>query len=204
MSLQIITCDQNSPEWFQARMGIPTASMFGTVMAKGKDGGASATRKNYLFKLAGEIISGEPMENYQNANMERGHEMEKEARSWFAFLSDSPLERVGFIRNGQKGCSPDSLIGADGMVEFKSNQPHIIIDLILKDQFPPEHMAQCMGALWIAEREWIDLCCYWPSMPKFVQRLHRDEAYIAKLSAAIDAFNDELQEIVSRIRARAA
>lgn len=198
--MEIITCDQGSEEWFRARMGIPTASEFHTVLAKGKDGGASLTRKTYLMKLAGEIITGESMENYQNGHMERGKLMEDEARDMYAFMTDADPERVGFIVNGRKGCSPDSLIGSEGMLEIKTKLPHLLIELLLKDEFPPEHKAQCQGALWVAEREWIDIAVYWPKLPLFVKRAPRDEAYIAKLASEVDRFNTELNETVARIK----
>src|SRR3954468_22659041 len=108
--MQIINCDQGGPEWFAARAGIPTASEFHTVMAVGPKGGKSATRVSYLNKLVGEIITGEPMASYSNADMERGKLMEDEARDLYAFTADIEPERVGFIRNGDKGASPDSLI----------------------------------------------------------------------------------------------
>jgi hypothetical protein len=64
--MQIIECEQGSPEWFAARAGIPTASEFHTVMAVGPKGGKSVTRVDYLNKLAGEILTGEPMASYSN------------------------------------------------------------------------------------------------------------------------------------------
>lgn len=196
MSVQIIDCAQNSPEWFAARCGIPTASEFGTVMAKGE----GKTRRTYMMKLAGEIITGEPIEGFSNAHMERGHAMEADARELYSFMNDVEPELVGFIRNGQKGASPDCLVGKNGLGEFKSKLPHILIELLLKDQFPPEHKAQCQGALWVAEREWIDITCYWPKMPPFIKRADRDEEYIKNLSGEIDRFNDELAEMVERVR----
>ena len=199
--MEIITCEQGTPEWFAARMGIPTASEFATVMASGKGGGESKTRRTYMLKLAGEIITGEPMESYSNAHMERGKVMEDEARNFYSFITDADPERVGFIRNGQKGCSPDSLLGNDGMLEIKTKAPHLAIETIIKDKdFLPEHKAQCQGALWVAEREWIDLAVYWPKVPIFIKRAYRDDEYITKLSAAVDVFNDELQEIVAKVR----
>jgi len=110
--IEILDCEQGSELWFQCRAGIPTASEFSTVMARGKDGGASITRLKYMRQLAGEILTGEPApEGYSNAYMARGHELEDEARSLYAFMRDAEPQRVGFIRNGQKGASPDSLIG---------------------------------------------------------------------------------------------
>lgn len=199
--IDILDMEQGTPEWFKARMGIPTASEFSTVMASGKDGGDSKTRKTYLLKLAGELITGEPMESYSNGHMERGKAMEEEARDFYAFTADSEPRRVGFIKNGFKGCSPDSLLGNDGMLEIKTALPHVLASLILKDGFPPEHKAQCQGALWVAEREWIDLVVYWPKMPRFVKRAYRDDAYIATLSKAVDDFNVELAMMVNRLRA---
>lgn len=199
--MQIIECEQGSEEWFAARLGIPTASMFATVMAKGRDGGSSVTRKTYLLKLVGEVLTGEPMESYSNHHMERGKEYEPDARNLYAFMHDCEPQLVGFIRNGQKGCSPDSLVGANGMVEIKTKLPHLQVDCLLSDRVPPEHKAQCQGALWVAEREWIDFVSYWPGLPLFVTREHRDEEYIAKLAAAVDEFNDELAHVVARIKA---
>jgi hypothetical protein len=197
----IYDCEQCTPEWYAARAGIPTASEFATVMASGKDGGASVTRRKYMLELAGQIITGEVAESYSNAHMERGKVMEDEARDYYAFMFDAEPTRVGFIRNGMKGCSPDSLIGNDGMLEIKTKLPHLLGEVILADKFPAMHVAQCQGALWVAEREWIDIECYWPKMPVFVKRAPRDEAYIKTLATAVDRFNDELAEIVHRIRA---
>lgn len=199
--MEIVTCDQGTEEWFRARMGIPTASEFATVMAKGRSGGDSKTRQTYLYKLAGEIITGKPMESFSNAHMERGHAMEDEARTLYQFMADVDCERVGFIRSGRKGASPDSLVGTTGMVEIKTKLPHLMIETLLRGEFPPEHKAQCQGQLWVAEREWIDIAVYWPGMPLFVTRATRDEAYIRDLSEAVDTFNAELDMIVDRVRA---
>lgn len=200
--MQIINCAQNSEEWLRARMGIPTASQFATVLAKGKDGGTSITRRTYMLKLAGEIITGTPMENYSNEYMERGHDMEDEARDLYAFQTSAQLERVGFIRNGRAGCSPDSLVGADGGLEIKTKAPHLLIELMLKNEFPPEHKAQVQGTLWLTNRQWWDLRVYYRGMPPFTIRAERDEPYIKRIESEVDRFNAELDQIVEQIRQR--
>ena len=198
---EILTCQQGSDEWLQARLGIPTASCFATVMAKGKGGGESKTRLTYMRKLAGEIITGQPADHFTNHHTERGHEMEPEARNIYAFMHDCEPELVGFIRSGPKGCSPDSLVNANGMVEIKTKLPHLQIECIDCGSVPAEHKAQCQGNLWVAEREWIDFVSYWPGLPLFVVREHRDEEYISKIADAVDQFNDELAALVERVRA---
>lgn len=199
--LTIHDCQQGTPEWFALRAGLPTASEFSTVMASGRGGGESKTRRTYMMKLAGEILTGDPAEQFSNAHTDRGHAMEPAARDLYAFIKDAEPAQVGFITNGRKGCSPDSLIGEDGMLEIKTKLPHLLIDAITRDDFLAEHKAQCQGALWVAEREWIDLAVYWPGLPLFVKRATRDEAYIKTLSGAVDAFNEELDALVAKIRA---
>lgn len=198
--MQIVECAQGSPEWFRARMGLVTASEFKTVIAVKKEASEKVTRRTYMLKLAGEIITGEPMESYSNSHMERGKVMEEEARDYYAFVNDVEPTRVGFIKNEKAGCSPDSLIGPIGMLEIKTALPHILADKLLRDDFPPEHKAQCQGALWVARREWIDITIYYPKMPKLIKRAYRDEVYIADLERAVDQFNSELHETVERIR----
>lgn len=204
MAVEIFDCEQGTPEWYQCRLGIPTASEFATVLASGRGGGESKTRRTYLYKLAGEILTEEPMYSYSNDHMERGKTMESEARDMYVFLTDLELHQVGFIRNGRKGCSPDSLIGNDGMLEIKTKLAHLQCEVLDYDEFPAEHKAQCQGQLWVAEREWVDFVSYWPKLPIFAKRVFRDEAYIKKLAAEVDRFNNELADLVEKIRSRKA
>jgi hypothetical protein len=196
MTLQIFDCDQGSDEWFKCRLGIPSASNFSAILAKGE----GKTRRSYLNKLAAEIITGEVGESFQSQAMERGKVMEDEARDLYAFVHDAPLERVGFIVNGPKGCSPDSLIASDGGLEIKTQRADLLVETLLKGDVPPEHKAQVQGNIWVAERAWWDLVVYWPKMPLFVKRVFRDDAYIANLSNEVDRFNAELADTVARIR----
>lgn len=200
--MKIIDCQQGTPEWHAARAGIPTASEFSTVLAaKGKEAdGKSKTRRAYIRKLAGERITGEPAESYSNAYMERGHTVEPQAREDYAFIHDVEPQIVGFVTtdDGMAGCSPDSLIGEAGALEIKSAAPHILLDHMLKGDFPAEHKPQTQGVLWVAERDWIDLIAYWPKMKPFIVRAGRDEAYIADLAKAVAIFNEEVAAVVEQ------
>lgn len=201
MAIEFIDCQQNDEAWFRARMGIPTASMFSTVLASGRGGGESKTRATYLRKLAGEIITGEPMESFTNKHIERGHTMEPDARNYYALVTGNTPKQVGFIRNGDKGGSPDALIGDDGLLEIKTAEPHRLIEYIEADAFPSEHIAQCQGNLWVSGRQWLDLVVYWPKMPTFIKRIERDPVYIAKLTKGVADFNTELAALVDRVKA---
>jgi len=194
--IEVFDIEQGGDEWLAARLGLPTASKFATVMAKGE----GKTRSEYMRKLAGEILTGEPAESYTNAHMERGKVMEDEARDLYAFVTNADIQRVGFIKNGNRGASPDSLVGNDGGLEIKTALPHIQIERLIRNDMPPEHKAQVQGNIWIAGREFWDFCSYWPRLPLLNVRVYRDDDYIKNMAGEIDRFNDELAALVNRIR----
>lgn len=201
--MEIFTCDQGTPEWFAARAGIPTASMFSTVLAKGKTAGSpSVTRRSYIMKLAGEIITGIPMDSFSNNHTERGHEQEPDARDLYSFQTGLQFERVGFIKDGRKGCSPDCLIGEDGGAEIKTRLASLQAELLCAGKIPPAHIPQIQGNMWVCKRKWWDFVSYCPRMPLFVERVHRDEVFIQRLATEVDRFLVELDEVVAQIRAR--
>lgn len=198
MTLIVHTMEQGGPEWFAVRMGKPTASEFATVLAKGE----GKTRRTYMLKLAGEILQGDPMVNYQSPDMLRGKEQEDAARDRYALLYDADPVRVGFLEETDvgAGASPDALLGDEGMLEIKSAAPHILIEKITKGTFPTEHVAQCQGALWISGRDWLDLAVFCPKLPLFVRRIERDAEYHKKLADEVARFNEELAETVTTVR----
>jgi hypothetical protein len=204
MSIELVNCAQGSVDWFEARRGVPTASEFKAVMSKGRGSAPSQTRRTYLLKLLGEKITGVSTDDFEgfNRHMERGHEMEGDARRFYALTTDEKPLQIGFIRNtspfGVVGCSPDSTIGTAGLLEIKTKLPHLQLELLLADELPAEHLAQVQGQLWVAERDWLDFLSYWPGMKPFLKRYYRDEAYIATLKVEVEAFQSELAELHER------
>jgi hypothetical protein len=199
--LEVFDCAQNSPEWSAARAGVVSASMFSTVMAKGRSGADSKTRKTYMQQLAAERIVRAPCPTWDgNADTERGHEQEPEARSLYAFIRDAEPTQVGFLRRGPVGCSPDSLISDDGLLEIKTRKPHLQVALLEAGTMPPEHKAQVQGQLWISGRKWLDFMSYSPGLPPFITRIERDPVYMADMAKAIREFLTELDALEARIR----
>jgi len=197
---RIIECEQGSPEWFEARRGIPTASRFADVLAEGK----GIVRAKYMRQLAGEIITGETMETYKNDRMERGKEQEDDIRRRYVYDRNVDVERIGFARSNMAstGCSPDGLVSVDGMIEIKSTEPHLMIEILDTGKIPTQHMPQVQGSLWITGRDWCDLVIGWPGLPLSITRIPRDEQYMANLQRELNRFNMELQELVGRIKAK--
>jgi hypothetical protein len=193
--------EQGSEEWFAVRAGLPTASEFKTVQASGKSGSESITRAKYMRQLAGEILTGEPAPaGYSNDHMLRGQEQEDDARRLFSLITDYEPIRVGFVREGRAGCSPDSLIGEDAGLEIKCAIPAVQIERLQLGRLPPEHVAQVQGSLWVTGRQQWHFVSYCPRLPPLIVRVERDEPYIASLASAVAAFNGEVDNIVQSIR----
>ena len=196
MNLFYFDCDQNSDAWRAARLGVPTASNFAKILAKGE----GKTRRRYLLDLASERLTGEAAESYTNEHMERGHALEDDARQLYAFQHDAEPERVGFILSPdvRAGASPDSLLGSDGLLEIKTKLGALQLEVLEQDRLPPEHVAQVQGQLWVSDRDYCDFVSYWPRLPLFVKRVFRDKQYIATLAQAVADFNGELDALVSK------
>jgi YqaJ-like recombinase protein len=204
MNIQIIEVEQQSPEWFLCRAGIPTCSCFDKINAKGRGGDESKTRRDYLYQLADERIYGDPVETYTNANMERGRLWEAEARDIYALEKEIIPQQVGFIINHtlRAGCSPDSLLGSKGTLEIKTMFPRLWMPHVIHGTYPPEFNPQIQGGLLVTDRAYCDLMIYWPRRRPYIIRIKRDEEYIAQLTKALEAFNAELDAIVAAMRTR--
>lgn len=209
MELQVFNCDQGTPEWIESRLGVVTASEMHNVMAQPRKGETtSKTRATYMRRLASEIISGEPCSIFEgNAYTRHGHETEPKARELYTIGSALPVSQVGFLRRGRIGCSPDALVGepdprvvADGGAEIKCKRGDIHIEVLLTGVVPIEHQKQIQTSMYVTGREWWDFVCYTKGLPLFVQRVHRDEAMIGRIIEDSDAFIEELDELVTKIK----
>lgn len=208
MAVQIIECEQGSQEWHRVRMKMPTSSKFATVMssASGKPG-TMPGRLRYLRNLATEILTDEPnMDDFKSAAMARGNLHEPLLRAEYKFITDKDPKVVGFVVNdglikGRKiGCSPDALLGDDGVLEIKSMEPALLIELLEKPAFPTEHRAQCQGSMWVTERGHLDLVVGWPGMPQYRATIKRDPLYCEQIKAALESFFDDLDKLVEWLR----
>jgi len=198
--------EQRTDEWFAARAGKFTGSRFAMLMAKTKSGW-SASHSNLIALLAIERMTGSCVEMYSNFAMQRGTELEPEAIAAYedhnmlvvmpeAFLVHPTLDYVG--------CSPDGMVGDDGMVEVKcpsAEAKHL--DALLKGSHAVEYKWQLQGQLWVAGRKWVDAVSFDPRWPEkhrlAIVRVERDEAAIAELEAECIKANDEVNEIIRKL-----
>lgn len=200
--MQIISnVEQGSAEWLALRLGIVTASELDCLLVNGKgQAGFGAGALTYMDTLIGERITGEAADPFQgNRHTERGHELEGVARGLYEAREEVETQQVGIILNHGIGYSPDALVDASGLTEIKTKLPKFQVGVILSDEIPKEHIAQCQGGLWVSEREWIDFISYWPGMPLFVKRAYRDEVMIRKIAERVATFYELLDERMNKV-----
>lgn len=199
--MEIFNCEQGTPEWFECRRGIPTASRFKDVMSKGRSKNVpSKVRSTYIMELASERITGVPMATFSTRHTDRGNEFEADARNGYSFLKDVDVGLVGFFKNGDNGASPDGLVGDNGQIEIKTKLADLHLSAVISNSVPAEHIKQVQGQLLVTEREWCDFVSFWPGLPLFIKRMHRDEDIIKEISEALKIFNDELNELETKIK----
>lgn len=201
MSLIIDTLEQGSPEWHQARLGIPTASQFKRILTPtGKLAAAADTYKN---ELLADWIKGESQKTFKSEAMENGSITEHEARLVYKFITGSETEEVGLGYLDERrtiAASPDSLVDDDGGLELKCPILATHIGYCRAKACPAEYKTQVQGNLWVFERDWWDFMSYSVDHPPLIVRVPRDEAYIMKLSSAVLKFSDQLEEDKLKIK----
>lgn len=199
----IVDCQQGSPEWLISRLGIPTASEFDKILTP--TGKLSTSADGYMYRLLGEWISGKPAEQYISKWMERGTEVEAQARDFYSFKTDADVQQVGFIYKDESklaGCSPDGIVSTSIGLEIKSPLASTHVRYLLKGEVPTEYQAQIQGSLWITGFEFWDFLSYHPDMPSVIIRVGRDEKYIQSLEIAVSNFisvmMDKRSELLKR------
>ena len=199
--MKIINSEQNTPEWYAARLGIPTASEFDKILtATGKE---STQADAYANRLLAEMIVGHPIKEFEgNGWTERGHEFEQEAANLYALQCDATPVKVGFVTDdaGTVGCSPDRLIGDDGFLEIKNPAAHTHMKYLLDHEaLVKDYWTQVQGQHHVLRRTWGDIMSYFPEMPPVIVRMTPDSAYQTKLSGALARFNAVIAEKRARL-----
>ena len=188
--------EQNTPEWDIARSGKFTASNFSDLFA------AKSTDKyeNAIYRVAFERVTGERVPTYSNALMERGHTLEPEAREAYEMQTFNLVEEVGFCElNEWVGCSPDGLVGNDGMIEIKCPAYNTFIRYINAGTLPSTYFYQVHGQMYVTGRKWVDFVAYHPPFKPFILRVERDEEVCKKIEAALNEAIEKAKKIIEKL-----
>jgi hypothetical protein len=213
---------QGTEEWHADRAGCITASRMGDLIwtpgevyksgaKKGQPKPAPKARTTYIDQIVAEILTGQPKEQASAKSLDYGHEMEPEAIAAYECKTGHLVEQVGFLRHPDHdfiGASPDFLVDNDGGGEIKCPMSIVVHAATLREGLPPEHIEQIQGGLWVTGRLYWDFISYNPKFPDhlklYVQRVHRDNEFIARLKRDCLSAWDEVQAIIFEMNRRAA
>jgi putative phage-type endonuclease len=202
----IVDCQQRTPEWHAARLGVITASELKNIITS--TGELSKSAETYMFRLLGEFVSGQSEDEfrYQSKYMERGTQYEEEARNYYEFATDRTVQKVGFIYKDERkllGCSPDGWIEAENEgLEMKAPSAGVHVRYLLKQDVPAEYWVQVQSSLYITGAKSWDWLAYHPHLPSVIINVRPDKTFIRKMEIAVNAFIDKMmirrQELIER------
>jgi putative phage-type endonuclease len=203
MSEEII---QGSDQWKAIRLGKVTASRVADVMARTKSGYGSS-RANYAAQIIAERLTGHPIESsFTTPAMQHGVDTEPEARNAYQFYHGVTVDQVAFVEHptiSDVGCSPDGLVGDDGLVEIKCPNTATHLETLLGQTVPGKYETQIQFQMACTGRRWCDFISYDPRMPEqmrmFVRRVPRDDQRIAELETEVVAFLKEIKHRIEQL-----
>lgn len=202
--------NQGTQDWHVDRLGHVTASRFQDILP-GKKGGYLQERDKYMLQLATERIYQRPTESASSQSMQWGKDAEPFARAAYEIATGSIVLESDFVKHPTIpfcGCSPDGLIDDDGGYESKCPANSAIHIATWRDGMPEAHKAQVQGCMLVTGRKYWDFISYDPrATPEFrlyIQRIERDEEYIAMLEREIIKFLADVEDQVTNLLKKAA
>lgn len=203
--------EQRSAEWFAARLGCVTASRVKDVMASGRGGAPSATRKNYMMELLCERLTGQQSgpDLSSKPAVHRGVELEPFACMAYEAEKGLMVVETGLVMHPTIpgfGASPDGLVGDDGVLEIKCPNTATHIATMQSERHDPQYEWQMLAQMACTGRAWADFVSYDDRLPEPLQyvchRFERDFKRIREMESEVKAFLEELSDLEKEMRER--
>lgn len=194
--------EQQTEDWFNIRLGKFTGTDLTTIA----NGQAKTKEKLYIKKAAERITGQRTTKDYSNANMERGNELEHEARSLFELETGLEVSQVGFCEDESHwfGISPDGLIGEDSGLEIKCKDIHTHAECFLKPDNWKQYKWQIQGGMFVTGATSWYFVSYNPHFPRnkrlYIEKVERDEKLINQIGEGLLEAMKQTEIIIERIR----
>lgn len=181
---------QQTDEWYAAKLGMFSGSSFHTFLGK------SASKTDKLWEIIAERrYQDSDKEDMGSFYTERGNILEPEARRLYSAVYETDVQEVGLVEDneyfpGYVVCSPDGLVGDDGIIEIKCLVAKFMTQYTEgkhADKFyiKPEYRTQVQFNLLVTQRKWCDFIYYHPRVGLRVERIERDEKAIEEILTAL-------------------
>ena len=169
-------------------------------------------RQLYIQKLADDL---EGLPDFDDHDIkpwfEAGIIFESWARGWYQFERGVDVGETGFVVHDDHprlGCSPDGLVGEDGLLEIKYRHNLRTFDQAV-EKGPTREMAQVQCQLYVTGRKWCDYVNYWRGESEgeergHILRVYPDKGYIEEtlLPGVLGFWGDVQAELRARKQQR--
>lgn len=188
LNMKIHKIEQGSKEWFDLKNKYPLSASKAAAIATAGKGMETVVRE----ALAERYSSADP-ERYTNEDLERGVELEADARTIYELENDVTVVEVGFVTDSKisslAGVSPDGLVGKEGLSEIKCLKDTTYLDKLIEVgtaktfKVPSAHDWQMQMQLLFTGRKWVDYVLYNPNykIPLLIKRVEVDPVKQQKL-----------------------
>ena len=182
--------EQLTDEWHELKAGKFSASSAADLFMKKTTAGYNGL----INRIVCEKITGKPVESYTNEWMQRGIDLEPEALECFEKETFTKVKSVGFVEFDEwVGCSPDGLIGDNGLIQVKCPKYSTHIDYHINKLIPDAYMKQLQFEMYVTGRQYDIFYSYYPGLKPFSVKVERDEAMITEIKMYLQAAISEVQ-----------
>lgn len=202
--------EQRSKEWFELRKGMVTASRFGDILTS--TGKKSSKQDGYIDDLVADHLSLEPLEGFTNDAMQRGIDLEPEARRAYSERAGWDVKEVAFITHESLpiGCSPDGVVTKTDIgfrplelsdlltgVEIKCPGERNHANWMRKGKCPAVYEPQIQGTMLICGVPFWDFFTYHPQMSRqWMFRVEYDEQWGKDFAEEVQSFHSKVQKAI--------
>ncbi len=189
---------QGTDEWLRVRAGKFTASKDFQQLVSGR---ADTYQKLIRLKAAEKITGQLKLNDFTNGHIERGKELEQEAREAFEMEAGLSIRQVGFVENDEwSGASPDGFIGDDMGIEIKCRDIDTHLECFLSG-YDKSYKYQIQGNLWVTGRkQWyfVSYNPYYAHIGKHLYKeiIERDESLISQIENGVKKGIDDVKRMI--------
>lgn len=178
---KIIEGEQKTDEWQKLRDGV---AITGSNAKKVK-----GTGNAYLYELLATRTTERQKKDLKGiADIDRGNELEPEARKEYEKATGNKVRTVAFIENGRYGISPDGLVmkpknvGVKKLIEIKCPDTNNHIRYIIEKTIPAEHKDQIIHGFIVCddvdEIDFVSYCPVFQFKPLLIITVKRSDLFV--------------------------
>jgi putative phage-type endonuclease len=198
-TMRIVCSRQQTEEWDCWR-NRPTASEFAKFITP-VTGKYSSQARGYAAKIVAKRLGvyTEPPPTFW---MDWGDEQEPNAKHAYTAQTGRKIVDVGFVlpdHTDAFGCSPDGLVGDDGLIEIKCPAPETLISYHATSELPDQYRPQIQGQLLVTDRKWCDFFVFHPQLTPYLIRIDADHPYQGKIAECLIKLLAEIERIEASV-----